>query len=343
MGSESLKIGKKLLFALMLFCRVAPALAEDSMLSEANGYAGEERCLECHSDKAVAGPHAATTIARDTALSLYSDRSLSGPHGAISNPNAPAAKNSCETCHGPALNHAKFQEDGDGSGSTEDPTLAALRIGLKASSTSDERNAVCLQCHTGGNEAMWDGSIHQQRGISCTDCHSPHSKNQKYLNGATQIESCGKCHKDIQAELQRNSHHPIREGKMDCSDCHNVHGTVADKLVSANSGNEKCFECHADKRGPFIWDHAPVQENCMTCHTAHGSSHDKLLVQKVPFLCQTCHSEAGHVGTLYAIPANSPNKSAYVMLGNRAFNRACMNCHVAVHGSNSPSGISLTR
>jgi DmsE family decaheme c-type cytochrome len=338
---KKIKVGGKIIVALALLCRVSPATAEGGAADEANGYAGDERCMDCHSDKAVAGPHAKTS-SRDTALALYSDRTLTGPHGAVTNPKAPAAKDSCETCHGPALQHAKFQEDNDDKNAV-DPTLEVLRIGLKSSSSSDERNGVCLQCHTGGNQALWDGSIHEQRGVSCTDCHSPHSKNQKYLKGGTQAESCATCHKDIKAELQRNSHHPIREGKMDCSDCHNVHGTIADKLISANTVNEKCYECHAEKRGPFIWDHAPVQENCMTCHTAHGSTHDALLIQKVPFLCQTCHSNSGHPGTLYAIPSGASNKSPYVMLNNMAFNRACMDCHVAVHGSNSPSGMSLTR
>jgi DmsE family decaheme c-type cytochrome len=185
--------------------------------------------------------------------------SISGPHAAKQNLKDPAAKNTCESCHGSALKHAKFQEDGD-ENNTDDPTLAALRIGLKSSSASEERNGICLQCHTGSGQALWDGSIHQRRDVSCTDCHSPHSKNPKYLKTATQHESCASCHKDINAQLERDSHHPSREGKMECSDCHNVHGTIADKLISAPYVNDKCYECHAEKRGPFIWDHAPVQE-----------------------------------------------------------------------------------
>lgn len=327
---------------LTLLCvPISLAVAESGVPDEAHGYAGDAACLDCHSEKTVVGPHAKMS-SRDTALALYADRALEGPHGAVTNPKSPAAKDSCETCHGPSLKHVKFQEDGDGE-NTVDPMLAALRIGVKSGASVATRNAVCLQCHTGGNEALWDGSIHQQRDVACTDCHNPHSKNQQYLRAATEAESCATCHKDVKAQLQRSSHHPIREGKMQCSDCHNVHGTVADKLISANDVNQNCYKCHAEKRGPFLWEHSPVQEDCLTCHTPHGSTHDKLLTQKIPYLCQSCHSSAEHPGTLYSIPANAGNQNAFVMLPNRGFNRACLNCHGAVHGSNSPSGHNLAR
>ena len=333
-------VGAATVIALAFFCGPTVALSQEAAPDEANGYAGEEACLECHSEQAVAGPH--TKITRDLALELFSDRALQGPHSAASNPNAPAAKNSCETCHGPGLKHAKFQEDNDDKDAV-DPTLGTLRFGTQGHSTPSERNAVCMQCHIGGRQAFWDGSVHDVRDVSCIDCHSPHAKNQTYLRGANQFEVCGKCHKNVNAEIQQSSHHPLREGKMQCADCHNPHGTVADKLIEANDINEKCYECHAEKRGPFLWDHAPVQENCMSCHTPHGSRHDSLLTQKLPYLCQSCHSNSGHPGTLLALPASAEGQSPFIRLENRGFYRACMNCHSAVHGSNSPSGVSLAR
>ncbi len=292
------------------------ATADDKSADASQGYAGDESCLECHAAQA-----------------------LTGPHGATTNTRSPAGQHSCETCHGPAAEHVKVQQNE----AESDPTLEALRIGPKSSVSVEKRNAICVDCHANGNTALWDGSVHQMRDVSCVDCHSPHSKFPDYLRAARQDELCATCHKDTKVEIQRVSHHPIREGKMECSDCHNSHGSVADKLVSANTANEKCFECHAEMRGPFVWDHAPVQENCMTCHTPHGSTHEKLLTQKGPFLCQSCHSNAGHPGSLYAMPAGSAGQSPYVRLPNMGFSNACMNCHTSVHGSNSPSGKSLIR
>jgi DmsE family decaheme c-type cytochrome len=118
---------------------------------------------------------------------------------------------------------------------------------------------------------------------------------------------------------------------------------VTERLLSANSVNEKCYECHAEKRGPFLWEHPPATENCLTCHTPHGSSHDKLLIAKRPYLCQTCHSNSRHPGTLYSRTPAQAGQSVYTALSSRIFYRGCSNCHSQIHGSNHPSGKSLAR
>ncbi len=77
--------------------------------------------------------------------------------------------------------------------------------------------------------------------------------------------------------MLRSSHMPMREGKIVCTDCHNPHGSYSEKLLRANSVNENCYTCHAEKRGPFLWEHAPVRENCLNCHDPHGSINEYLL------------------------------------------------------------------
>ncbi|MFC1886512.1 cytochrome c3 family protein [Thermodesulfobacteriota bacterium] len=147
----------------------------------------------------------------------------------------------------------------------------------------------------------------------------------------------------VKAELVRLSRHPIKEDKMKCSDCHNSHGAIADKLIDAQINNQKCFECHADKRGPNLWDHMPVTENCITCHTPHGSSHSPLLKTKIPYLCQRCHSNDGHAGELWAKKSGQEGLTVYRASRNRLFYRSCVNCHSKIHGSNHPSGGKLLR
>ena len=300
------------LYAISLIALCSVAFAEE----QAPGYAGSAACIDCHKEQSLSGAHAAKT-----------------------DPKAPAAKFGCETCHGPAAEHVRFQNDESG----KDPNIPNLRIGLSSGKTPTELNQVCLSCHNTGHVVMWEGSIHERRDVACVDCHNPHAKNKALLTKPTQTEVCSSCHKDVRAQLQLNSHHPIREGKMQCSDCHNSHGSVADKLIDANYVNEKCYECHAEKRGPFLWDHAPVQENCLTCHSPHGSMHNPLLKQREPFLCQSCHSNARHPSTMYSIPEGTPNRNVYQTLNNRVFYRSCQNCHSRIHGSNSPSGKSLAR
>ena len=126
---------------------------------------------------------------------------------------------------------------------------------------------------------------------------------------------------------------------MQCTSCHNPHGTQAPRLIAANSINDRCTECHAEKRGPFLFEHPPVRENCMNCHDPHGSSHEKLLVMEKPLLCQRCHSNMVHPSVPYAL--SNEQKAAGVtvyQLQPQNMYRSCTNCHVNIHGSNSPSG-----
>jgi DmsE family decaheme c-type cytochrome len=126
---------------------------------------------------------------------------------------------------------------------------------------------------------------------------------------------------------------------MNCASCHDPHDSTKPKMVSAESINEKCLTCHTEKRGPFLWEHAPVRENCLNCHDPHGSNHEKLLAAKQPFLCQRCHLNTRHPGTLYDLR----NTVTGANVTNRAVEHACKNCHQNVHGTNAPSGPYLGR
>ena len=76
----------------------------------------------------------------------------------------------------------------------------------------------------------------------------------------------------------------------------------------------------------------------MNCHTPHGSNHLKLQQTSVPYLCQQCHANTRHPGTLYdGLRAAHAGERAASPASNRLFNRACLDCHAAVHGSNHPS------
>jgi DmsE family decaheme c-type cytochrome len=146
-------------------------------------------------------------------------------------------------------------------------------------------------------------------------------------------DMCYSCHQGARAQMMRTSHHPVREGKMDCGSCHDPHGSSTKGMLKADSVNELCYTCHTEKRGPFLWEHAPVRENCSTCHQAHGSNHDKLLLAKMPYLCQRCHLNTRHPGTLYDLR----NTQLGANPSNRVVEHACKNCHQNVHGSNHPS------
>lgn len=274
--------------------------------AQAAEYAGEATCLGCHEDKAYKGT----------------------AHGLILKERTPAATHGCESCHGPGKAHA---ESGDKS-----LIKRFTAGGLSPSEASD----TCTSCHNRATHALWDGSQHNQRNVTCTTCHSVHSpKGTPQLVARTQMELCSKCHRNITNKQFRFNHMPVREGGLVCSSCHNVHGSTNVRLLRAGTTiDESCTSCHADKRGPYLWEHAPVSESCITCHDPHGTNNDRMLVSKQPFLCQRCHVTSRHPPTVYEgyLLQNSSN-------ANKIFGRACTHCHQLIHGSNAPSGKALLR
>jgi DmsE family decaheme c-type cytochrome len=168
---------------------------------------------------------------------------------------------------------------------------------------------------------------------------------------AQQQDVCFACHKTERAQTHRISTHPLAAGKMACSDCHNPHGTNGPTLLRTGSVNETCTQCHAEKRGPFLWEHQPVTEACTTCHTPHGSNMSPLLKARTPFLCQACHTcdHAAQVNSAANLRSGGvTTASGQFPLANAAgraqlAGRACLSCHFLVHGSNHPAGAKFTR
>ena len=201
----------------------------------------------------------------------------------------------------------------------------------------DDVSARAPRAITAGEHAFWEGSQHDSRKLTCTTCHSVHDykSETKQLKEKTQAAVCASCHRDKLAKLDRSGHMPVREGKLECTTCHNVHGTTNVRLLrKGDSIGETCTSCHADKRGPFLWEHAPSRDGCVTCHDPHGSSNERMLVAKPPILCQRCHVATRHPSTIYdaAVVGAGANPSI------RIFARSCVTCHSAIHGSNHPSG-----
>ena len=203
-----------------------------------------------------------------------------------------------------------------------------------------EASEYCVTCHDRGSHALFAGSQHDQRNVGCISCHSVHgAKGAKMLKAATQPQQCATCHKNVVNKQNRFNHMPVREGKLECSSCHNVHGSTNVKLLKTGTTvDESCTSCHAEKRGPFLWEHAPVANACVTCHDPHGTNNDRMLQAKQPYLCQRCHVTSRHPPTVYEgfLLQNSTN-------GNKIFGRSCTVCHQQIHGSNSPNGKAFLR
>lgn len=274
-------------------------------------YVGSEVCQGCHPDQYDS--FSATSMGQ-----LF-----------LKTPQNETEKRGCEGCHGPGSEHV--------AAGGKKPGLL-MDFSAKSPRTVSERNALCLSCHDRTTRMWWQGSAHEARNLACTNCHTIMQRvsERAQLKKADVLQTCGQCHQKRTAQLARFSHMPLGEGKLDCASCHNPHGSPTEKLLKGNSINDVCYSCHADKRGPFLYEHEPVQENCANCHDPHGSNNEQMLTVAKPRLCQRCHDTSGH-------PARPLNATAVPASVTYLLNRQCVNCHFNIHGSNDPSGATFTR
>jgi DmsE family decaheme c-type cytochrome len=328
-------IAVSLIWGAAAYATDEPATATTASAPAATVPTGDAICTRCHDE-----------LETKPILSIYQTK-----HGVRGDARTPL----CQGCHGSSEQHLKNKQV------PPDVTFGENQADIRT------QDAACLTCHKAGQRTRWAGSQHQTSDVACSSCHTIHAPVDRVLDRKTQTEVCFTCHKEQRADTLKVSTHPINAGKMVCADCHNLHGSAGPKLLKKNTVTETCFTCHAEKRGPFLWEHQPVTEDCTNCHTPHGSNIAPLLKSRAPFLCDECHDgphnsvvpfgPGGVVGRTQAnggsvyLPGagedpltgvEGPNSGAGY--GDRSgAGRACLNCHSAVHGSNSPSGQWLHR
>lgn len=216
----------------------------------------------------------------------------------------------CATCHTDAVSHAQAEKP------------KTVKVGKP-----DTKQ--CLACHATDKQRMhFYIAEHNKAGIQCSDCHGLHSPKVKALNAGMEKAGkhtalCATCHQDVLARFSMPSHHPVKEGGVTCTGCHDPH---AASKTALGGKNEQCTKCHQAVRGPHVFEHPPAAEDCTTCHDPHGSPNRRLLNIAQPMVCLQCHSVAsnrhGQTGA---------NNITQTISG--AVLRDCASCHGAVHGS----------
>jgi DmsE family decaheme c-type cytochrome len=213
----------------------------------------------------------------------------------------------CESCHGPAQLHAYTARASD----------------IRYPSSED-----CAACHQIGSKVLlgWTTSVHARSSIICSDCHDTHNRELWNVRKASQMQGtllrhaggttrmCVSCHPEVTAQLDLPSHHPLREGMMECTDCHGAHENRRQTLGVLT---QRCVGCHQEVAGPWIYEHPPVNEDCGYCHVPHGASTDFLLETSQPAACISCHT----------LPIAGAVHQPY------AFTTSCTDCHNSIHGS----------
>lgn len=257
-------------------------------------------CGDCHADQAkafAANVHGHGKAAKGEAI-----------------PNAV-----CESCHGNGKAH--IEAGGDKS-------LIVKPQGVAGA------NKVCLTCHDIATDRVsrHAGAHANSPTVNCLSCHSIHSSEPRapHLLVKKELTLCSTCHLAQAASFRNKPYaHRIGRGGMECSSCHEPHGQPGrESLRTTAAGEIPCVGCHADKRGPFVFQHGAIAAgDCLTCHEPHGSSNPKRLKRAtVAGLCLECHSPISGT-TLGSQPPSFHNLSL-----PRYQN--CTTCHVEIHGSN---------
>ena len=255
-----------------------PAPTEEPA-APAAAYVGSDTCGACHQEVGpalTAGLHGAAMGAAETA----------------------GRGHLCEGCHGPGSLHA------------DDPANTDVSGGLRETARS---GVGCLTCHdTRISPVRWHSSEHKRADVACLDCHGQKDQPHADLARKPASDTCMVCHGEKRAQLSLTSHHPVREGRIDCADCHDPHRPMGREM-----NREVCLPCHANRRGPFVFEHgaisADLTDGCLDCHQPHGSPNTRLLKLSNRGLCLQCHADKAlhFVGT------------------------TCWDCHQGLHGSNS--------
>ncbi len=224
----------------------------------------------------------------------------------------------CESCHGPGMEHMNTGGDKE-------------KIFNFKGVSSEKISARCLECHQSGEEhSNYARSVHKVNDVSCIDCHSVHkAKERQFLLTRAQPDLCFSCHLEVKPDFSRPFHHRVKEGLIKCTDCHNPHGGFLTKQLRSTAAQDAvCFKCHAEKTGPFVFEHAPVKtEGCMACHLPHGSANPRMLRRsQINLLCLECHALTG--GGLAPLGPSHDQSQKY---------QACTVCHQTIHGSNFSS------
>jgi DmsE family decaheme c-type cytochrome len=295
------------------FAGVLLLVGERPAQAQNANYVGSNACRTCH-------------------INLFTPFYRNPHYKSIAAANQAPENTGCEGCHGPGSAHVA-------AGGGKD-TIPRAFSKLAPEQVVD----TCLRCHTQSiSRANIRRSEHTLDNVVCTNCHSIHGSPaaKNLLKTAEQRDLCYGCHTTVRAQFSMPFKHRVNEGAIQCTDCHNPHGSntatwsmaARPRMVEQSMGNEMpCLKCHTDKRGPFAYEHAATRiDGCDTCHSAHGSPNPRLLKRPVvATLCLECHTGAGNFGREGDGIVRQPG------LHNLADPRfqTCVACHVRIHGSN---------
>lgn len=243
-----------LLFSLAL---VEPALAEVDGPGKDRGAGsaashqefadgGLETCLRCHETDRIEAIFETPHMKEGTSA------------------KTPAAREQCESCHGPSASHVRFpMHVGNIRFTRHDDTT-----------TRATRDRACLECHRDDARSQWLESPHGGGEIACVDCHAIHRAKDPILSEETRTQQCTEgCHMEIMQKRPIETAHPlVGSDAIPCTGCHDPHGP---------SDLAACASCH------------PQQPRDLAAQSLKARGyHERAIAQGIA--CTECHQGFVH-------------------------------------------------
>lgn len=256
-----------------------------------------QACLACHAGQ-------------DVSLAATGHRL---PGGAV---DGAAARIACTDCHSGDRRHWE-----------DDPAANPMVDPSKATAAAEAR--LCSACHQSAHQQnALEKNAHAANDVNCSACHSIHASKHPALLKQAESGLCLGCHRDVEVQFSKSYRHPVKDGIVKCSECHQTLDTTRRPL--ATNGTNVCMKCHGEFEGPFPYEHPATVDystdegGCVACHEPHGSNLPRMLKQpyEAPHfqLCTQCHS----------VPPRHLSNSQH---GTDWASWACNKCHTDIHGS----------
>jgi predicted CXXCH cytochrome family protein len=307
------------------------------------------KCLECHGDKAkgkfvhtavstgctschevrvnkdVTRVKLITATSYGLCLTCHADKNAAEIKGTVH----PPAVRDCTKCHDPHESDNKYQ--------------------LLKPTSGDQKENLCLTCHTTGLNVPEKGSRHAALDMGCETCHVVHKTGEKgkpdfdYHLTKAPPALCIDCHDPKDENLQK-AHQNQPFATANCVECHDPHESKLPKLMARYThppfADKQCDVCHAaPKDGKVVLTQADAKSVCVTCHDEKAKQIETAKVQHPGAAgdCTDCHSP--HASKSPALPKTN---GVEICLGchsdiadlqkkpvhhQPAFSEACGTCH----------------
>jgi predicted CXXCH cytochrome family protein len=293
-------------------------------------------CTSCHEvrvNKDVTRVKLVTTTPYSLCLTCHADKNAAEIKGMVHKP----AVRDCLKCHDPHSSDNKFQ--------------------LLKPTAGDQKENLCLGCHTTGLNVPEKGSRHTALDMGCETCHVTHKTgepgNPEFDYHLTKAPAalCLDCHDPKDAGLQ-TAHQEQPFGTANCIECHDPHQSKLPKLIAKYPhppfADKQCEVCHAPaKDGKVVLTQADSKSLCVMCHDEKAQQIESAKVQHPGAMgdCTDCHSphaskkpglpKTDGITTCLACHADIAELEKKTVHHQPAFVEGCGTCHEPHGGDNA--------